>query len=46
MKRHRSPQRARDMPEIELSDAIFLTALSELFTDQPDAEYAARQFLR
>jgi tetratricopeptide (TPR) repeat protein len=36
---------ARDMPGFDRVDALFLAALSQLLTNQPDAEYAAREFL-
>jgi hypothetical protein len=36
---------AREIPNFERSDALFLAALAQLVTLQPEAEYAAREFL-
>ncbi len=35
----------RDMPDFDRSEALFLAALSQLLTNQPEAEYKAREFL-
>ena len=38
-------ERALKMPDFERADALFLAALSQLVTDQRDAEQAAREYL-
>jgi hypothetical protein len=38
-------ERAPEISDFDRADALFLAALSQLVTDRPEAEYAARKFL-
>ena len=38
-------ERAHEISDFDRADALFLAALSQLVTDRPEAEYAARRFL-
>jgi thioredoxin-like negative regulator of GroEL len=38
-------ERAPEISDFDRGDALFLAALSQLVTDRPEAEYAARKFL-
>jgi hypothetical protein len=37
-------ERAHEIPDFDRANALFLAALSQLVTDRPEAEYAARKF--